>query len=262
MKQLITLKQLITDNNHNNVFPFVYEHLTGIFEMFNFQDWFKANNMFCQTYSDRYFKQWVVDYLGTNPSDEKIGQLSEYIFKWFEREWNEYLNVYKSSYNVLDNYKLTETVVDDRDITKNSSSQTHNGGTVETDNEVLNTGTVGTVSSNDGTTNQNIYGFNSSTHKPSINDVATNSYDETVTNNLTQNTTDIRSIDTDTTSSSNQTDKVKTNVTKTISGKMGDMAGRTYADMLTSDVNFWDSFNIFNKMFDDVQKFLFIKYYN
>lgn len=262
MKQLITLKQLISDNGYINIFPFNSVYLFENFDMFNIQDWFKSNRMFCRTHSDRYFKQWVIDYLGDNPDNDRINQLTEYIFKWFEREWNEYLNIYKSSYNVLDNYKLTETVIDDKDITKNSSSQTHNGGTVETDNEVSNTGTVGTVSSNDGTTNQNIYGFNSVTHKPSTNDNSTNSYDETVTNNLTQNTTDVRSINADTTNNSNQTDKVISNVTKTISGKMGDMAGRTYADMLTSDVNFWDSFNIFNKMFDDVQKFIFIKYYN
>lgn len=128
-------------------------------------------------------------------SSERIGQLANIIFGLNSVNWEREYNTLDLNYNPISNYDMTET----ESISGETSSETTATGTVG--NVVTNTGTVGNTrtetgeSSASGSTENDIYGFNSvnavndTSNENTSNATAETTTTETRTDNLSENST-------------------------------------------------------------------------
>lgn len=128
-------------------------------------------------------------------SNERIGQLANIIFGLNSVNWEREYNTLDLNYNPISNYDMTET----ESISGETSSETTATGTVG--NVVTNTGTVGNTrtetgeSSASGSTENDIYGFNSvnavndTSNENTSNATAETTTTETRTDNLSENST-------------------------------------------------------------------------
>ena len=208
---------------------------------------------------------------------------TRYNTKW-QRLWADYT----AEYNPIHNYSMTESGTDksintpditdrhtyDKTITHTtdmSDTQTRNTTTTQT-NDITDTQTHDTDSAQSGTTttpnSDNIYGFNSAEISPNTTQSSTvtpnthNTVTGTITNAQNGTITDSDKGTITNAQSGTVTDSDSGTITDNKSGtdstitthnfnRDGNIGVTTTQQMITSDISLWDSFDYYQKIFDD-----------
>ena len=192
-------------------------------------------------------------------SNERIGQLANIIFGLNSVNWEHEYNTLDLNYNPISNYDMTET----ESISGETSSETTATGTVG--NVVTNTGTVGNTrtetgeSSASGSTENDIYGFNSVN---AVNDISNEN-----TSNATAETTTTETRTDNLSENSTRTDNLKnvgTGETSTVRNltRSGNIGVTTSQQMIESErhLYLWNFF--YTIVFPSVDKVLTIATYS
>ena len=234
-------------------------------------------------------------------SQENRDKIAEALFSVYGSNWTHLWNTTIQEYNLLDNTDayITETTeteqnTDTSNNGTNSGTITHSMTGTDTttgtgtithgisgDDTTTNTGTIttGGTSTENTTDSNSVYGFDSDTgsNSDSQSHNGTSDVNQTETRNttdkLTHNTTDTETRDTTDTLSHNTTDKetrdLKTGetgsekVTGTITHEThrhGNIGVTTNQQMLEEERKLW-TWNFYNHIFEDVDKFLTINIY-
>lgn len=169
-----------------------------------------------------------------------LSKVSSIVNMTFGEKWERLFQVIKTDYDVLDNFKYTETTKVDT-----TSKETQNNTTTskqETSSKI--------TSTDNETTNDETYGFNSSSSVPtdSSDNVATSTTQGSKDDNYTDSTSDEnKDIDKD------------INIDKTVT-KSGKEGNSDYQDIIKKEIEL-RRYNIFNTIYDDIDKILCLKIY-
>lgn len=105
---------------------------------------------------------------------------------WSQAQMPAWVALYKTllyKYNPL--WNKDGTIKERRDIAYNKTGNSTNTGTVVTDQDTRDTGTVGVSGSSSGSTEHQVTGYDTNSFSPSAKDVTAQSASQTTTNNLT-----------------------------------------------------------------------------
>lgn len=177
-------------------------------------------------------------------SAENRAIIAGIIYNVYNAKWVRLWDTYKVEYNPISNYDMTETESVERDvITSNSDtgSVTHTG----TDT-VTNTGTVGT--SSQGSTESDVYGFNSSvaSNDRDTSTIASATQTNNTTETDTQNLTETRNLTNGGTSDENVIRNLE---------RSGNIGVTTTQQMLNSEIELWQ-WNFYKSVVDDIDSIL------
>lgn len=218
-------------------------------------------------------------------TSEQRATIAGVLFQMFGRKWTKLYNIYSVTYNPIHNYVMNETESTERDVTRSGSDTgtvtTLDTGTVTdsgteggtlttvTDKDTSDTGTqtnAGTNSSEDG-----VFGFNSSTAVGSDTSAGSNSNtrtdnlasteDTTVTEtrNLTEgNTRTLNTSDQETRNlahSDTESDDVARELTR-----QGTTGIYTPQQLLNDEIELWQ-WNFYKQVFEDIDSILCLEIY-
>ena len=186
-------------------------------------------------------EQEIIDFHTVNAlTTEQRTTVAGVVFTLMKRKWERLWNLYKTEYNPIQNYSITET----ENIDVETSGTDTNTGTLTnvSDSDSTRTGTVS--DSGQGSRTDGVFGFNSSS---AVNaDTASGTSSNTRTDNLAE-TNDVTDTETRnlTSTSEGMSDTVRS---RTMSGNIG---VTTTQRMFEAELEVWQ-WNFFKTVFDDI----------
>lgn len=162
-------------------------------------------------------------------TDENINNLVDLIYLKYKTNWERLYNILKLEYDPIENYSMVENSTDNKTFTDNNTF-THGH---KIDNTV----------NSEGSTNADIYGFNTSNGVPSDKSTATSEG----TSSETHSGNDV--------TAKNGTD----NTTHELS-RSGNIGVTTSQQMIESEIALWQ-WNFFEQVYKDIDKILTISIY-
>lgn len=174
---------------------------------------------------------------GDGISDTDVSTLATLIYSHFGAQWAHLYNDMTATYDPIENYNSTETVTESREIgtSKTQTQETDTSNTEIVDRDM-------TSSSDD-----EIYGFNSTTAKPTDSNTGDGTEDTTTTDTGASDSsfTEIGTHDED------------NSITRTRSGNIG---VTTSAQMIQGDIDVW-KWNYIEGVMNDIANFISLKIY-
>lgn len=174
---------------------------------------------------------------GEGISDTDVSTLATLIYSHFAAQWEHLYNDMTATYDPIENYNSTETVTESREI---GTSKTQTQETDTSNTEIVDRDTT---SSSD----NEIYGFNSSTASPS----------DSNTGGGTEDTTTTDTGESDSSFTEIGTHDEDNSITRTRSGNIG---VTTSAQMIEGDINVW-KWNYIEGVMNDIANFISLKIY-
>lgn len=220
----------------------------GIFDILNAQDvpWRETvkatdlNRLYYAHSSQKRLSKLCEDLLALHDYDGYISYVAGMCYTLYSDKWNRIYNALTLDYDPIENYSMTEKVID----TGTDERTTRDTGTVSNTAETTDGGTL-TESGTNGT-DTSLYGFNSSTSVPTdTTDAKTNN---TTTRNLTgtENATETRNL---TGTESNEHDY------KTERKRSGNIGVTTSQQMAQSEIEL-RQYKFFNGVFEDLDSII------
>ena len=269
---LITLNEAYRD----------YETMGGVFSRMNKVPWdgVKTVNMdrlYFDMYSgERYCSRIIIKRVGDNGymTVQSRGDISTIIQSLFEIRWTRLWATMKpADYDPLTNYQMEETIEGTESSTRTPDLTKGDTGTVQStgqDKRTPNltrtgTGTVKDDGPSSGNTQNNLWGFNSSTSIPSDMSDVTGTNENTTTRDLTENETGTDTTDKTKTDTYNRsytetgTDTTAGQNTRKLT-RTGNIGTNTFQNLLQQERNLW-MYNFFEQVFKDVDSVLTIPIY-
>jgi hypothetical protein len=188
---------------------------------------------------EEYYKE---HYELTSLTELQRSNIAGVVYTMMNRKWERLWNLYKLEYNPIQNYNITEEETIDTDTT----TETTDTGTVTTvtDADSSQTGTVADASN--GSRNDGVFGFNSSSAVGS--DTSNGTYSNTRTDNLAS-TNDATETETRNLAGSNTgTRDVDRSLTRS-----GNIGVTTTQKMVESELEVW-KWNFFRTVFRDISE--------
>lgn len=178
-----------------------------------------------------------------------IEEIASLIVVMYKDKWERLWETFKTEYNILEPYKITET--GDREKTRGEINTLQHGKSVTSNGS--DTGNL-TTQGND-TTNgtDSLYGFNSVDAVPS--DISTE--------NLTTNSTETRNLQTSNTTTNSGTDSSMTDsedVEEYTITKQGNNGFKTAQELIRENFDLWKN-TFFEYVFDDIDRMITLSVY-
>lgn len=171
-------------------------------------------------------------------SNANMTKLADYVYAKLEAEWEHFYSVLLAEYQPLNNYDMVESSTDvtAEDISNSGSATNTQTTNVEVTNEQ-------STAQHD-----NVYAFNSTSASPSDESTGTVSDESNTSGTITDNGTNTNTVDRDQT------------VTHTLT-RSGNIGVTTSMQLLSSEIELWKSFNIFDEVYKLVDSILTLDIY-
>ena len=199
--------------------------------------------------------------------------ISNYVYSMFSGKWKHLWATMNPTYDPLTNYQMEETIEGTESSTRTPDLTKGDTGTVQStgqDKRTPNltrtgTGTVKDDGTSSGNTQNNLWGFNSSTSIPSDMSDVTGTNENTTTRDLTENETGTDTTDKTNTDTYNRSyTETGTDTTAGMSSRKltrkGNIGTNTFQNLLQQERSLW-MYNFFEQVFKDVDSVLTIPIY-
>lgn len=270
--QLITLNEAFSD----------YETKGGLFSNIGNLPWSSVmvgaqmDMLYFDTHSgERFGSRIITNRVGDDGSLETKDRkaIASLVYAMFRTQWSRLWNTMNPTYEPLTNYKMEETIEGTESSTRTPDLTKGDTGTVQStgqDKRTPNitrtgTGTVKDDGTTSGNTQNNLWGFNSSSSVPSDMSDVTGTNENTTTRDLTENETGTDTTDKTNTDTYNRsyTETGTDTTAGTSSRKLtrtGNIGTNTFQNLLQQERNLW-MYNFFEQVFKDVDSVLAIPIY-
>ena len=269
---LITLNEAYSD----------YETKGGIFSNIGNLPWSsimvgaQMDTLYFDTHSgERFGSRIIIKRVGDDGSlstaDRKT--ISTLVYARFRTQWSRLWATMDTTYEPLTNYQMEETIEGTESSTRTPDLTKGDTGTVQStgqDKRTPNitrkgTGTVKDDGTTSGNTQNNLWGFNSSTSIPSDMSDVTGTNENTTTRDLTENETGTDTTDKTNTDTYNRSyTETGTDTTAGMSSRKltrkGNIGTNTFQNLLQQERNLW-MYDFFEQIFKDVDSVLTIPIY-
>lgn len=270
--QLITLNEAFSD----------YETKGGLFSNIGNLPWSsimvgaQMDTLYFDTHSGERFGSRVItkrvgDDGSLSSADRKT--ISTLVYARFGTQWSRLWATMNPTYDPLTNYQMEETIEGTESSTRTPDLTKGDTGTVQStgqDKRTPNitrkgTGTVKDDGTTSGNTQNNLWGFNSTTSVPSDMSDVTGTNENTTTRDLTENETGTDTTDRTNTDTYNRsytetgTDKTDGTSSRKLTRK-GNIGTNTFQNLLQQERNLW-MYDFFEQVFKDVDSILTIPIY-
>lgn len=270
--QLITLNEAFSD----------YATKGGIFSNIGNLPWLsimlgtQLDTMYFDTHSGERFSSRIItkrvgDDGSLSTADRKT--ISTLVYARFRTQWSRLWVTMNPNYEPLTNYKMEENIEGTESSTRTPDLTKGDTGTVQStgqDKRTPNitrtgTGTIKDDGTTSGNTQNNLWGFNSTTSIPSDMSDVTGTNENTTTRNLTENETGTDTTDKTNTDTYNRsyTETGTDTTAGTSSRKLtrtGNIGTNTFQNLLQQERNLW-MYDFFEQIFKDVDSVLTIPIY-
>ncbi len=269
---LITLNEAYSD----------YETKGGIFSNIGNLPWSSVmvgaqmDTLYFDTHSgERFGSRIITKRVGDDGtlSNADRKAISTLVYARFRTQWSRLWATMNPTYDPLTNYQMEENVEGTENSTRTPDLTKGDTGTVQStgqDKRTPNitrtgTGTVKDDGTTSGNTQNNLWGFNSSTSIPSDMSDATGTNENTTTRDLTENETGTDTTDHTNTDTYNRsyTETGTDTTAGTSSRKLtrtGNIGTNTFQNLLQQERNIW-MYDFFEQVFKDVDSVLTIPIY-
>lgn len=270
--QLVTLNEAFSD----------YETKGGLFSNIGNLPW--SSIMVGAQMDTLYFDTHSGERLGSRIVTNRVGDdgslaskdrkaIATLVYARFRTQWSRLWATMNPSYDPLTNYQMEETIEGTESSTRTPDLTKGDTGTVQStgqDKRTPNitrtgTGTVKDDGTTSGNTQNNLWGFNSSTSIPSDMSDVTGTSENTTTRDLTENETGTDTTDKTNTDTYNRsytetgTDTTAGTSSRKLTRK-GNIGTNTFQNLLQQERNIW-MYDFFEQIFKDVDSVLTIPIY-
>lgn len=224
-----------------------------------------------ERFGSRIITRRVSDDGSLSPANRKA--IATLVYAMFRNQWSRLWTTMNPTYNPLTNYQMEETIEGTESSTRTPDLTKGDTGTVQStgqDKRTPNltrtgTGTVKDDGTTSGNTQNNMWGFNSSTSIPSDMSDVTGTNENTTTRDLTEKETGTDTTDKTNTDTYNRSyTETGTDTTAGMSSRKltrkGNIGTNTFQNLLQQERNIW-MYNFFEQVFKDVDSVLTIPIY-
>lgn len=199
-------------------------------------------------------------------SVEDLTKISNILYNKYIEKWNRLYNSLIQEYNPLNNYDKTQTITEDIienengdvDMTYTETESTENTRTPNLKSTINNTGT----GSGNGTTQTKGYGWNGGDSQPKEDTVTTNNSESNTTQTSNETGTETITSSNSKNNTEKGTKKNNNNTKRTFTDNTsGNIGVTTSQQMLESEVELREKYNIINIMINDMKNSLTIPIY-
>lgn len=270
--QLVTLNEAFSD----------YKTKGGLFSNMSILPWQsilngdKLDTFYFDTHSGKRFGSGIITKrIGADGSLSSVDRvlIASIIRATFISQWTKLWATMNPTYDPLTNYQMEETIEGTESSTRTPDLTKGDTGTVQStgqDKRTPNitrtgTGTVKDDGTTSGNTQNNLWGFNSTTSIPSDMSDVTGTNENTTTRDLTENETGTDTTDKTNTNTYNRSyTETGTDTTAGMSSRKlirtGNIGTNTFQNLLQQERSLW-MYNFFEHVFKDVDSVLTIPIY-